>query len=378
MIRTNRASTSCKTIWKSTAVFAALILSCPPAAISQQTAVPATTVPITTAPETQPSLTQDRDPIPSPDPPSNSTVRGSRSRVTFTQTVDEVFLNASVYDSGGHLIGGLGQSDFQVYEDGVLQKITSFHREDVPVSLGILIDNSASMYDKRQAVDKAALDLVKSSNPDDEDFVVNFSDAAYLDTDFTSDVNKLNQGLSHIDSRGGTALYDAVVAAADHEAEKSHRHKEVLLVITDGADNSSTSTLDQTIRRVQDLSGPVVYSIGLLFGDEDSSRSKRESKKALISLTEQTGGLALFPKSLNDVDAIASTIAKDIRSQYTIGYTSTKPPSQGGFRAVHVEVKAKGYNKLSVRTRAGYFPKPDAQPAAGQTDADRPSLPATH
>lgn len=315
--------------------------------------------------EQQPSLTVDRDPFPSPDPPSSSPNRGHpnggmKGQITFTQTVDEVVLNASVFDGSGRLIDGLGQADFQIYEDNVPQKMLSFRREDVPVSIGILIDNSASMSNKRSAVNTAALDLVKSSNPEDEVFVVNFADTAYLDADFTSDMNQLNAGLSHITSSGGTALYDAVVAAADHEAEASHRGKQVLLVITDGEDNSSTTTKEAAIRRVQDLSGPEVYAIGLLFGDEDNARTKRLARRALLDMTDQTGGLALFPKNLNEVDAVASQIAADLRSQYTLGYRPSRQASEGGYRVVRVEAKAKGMGKLTVRTRAGYFPKPDA------------------
>jgi VWFA-related protein len=312
----------------------------------------------------QPSLTVDHDPVPSPDPPSATTAR-QHGRITFTQDVDEVVLNASVFDSGGHLVQTLDRAAFQVFEDNVAQKILSFRHEDIPVSLGILIDNSGSMHDKRTAVNKAAIDLVHSSNPGDEVFIVNFSDTAFLDTDFTSDIGKLNDGLSHIESKGGTALYDAVVAAADHEAESARRPKQVLLVITDGEDTASTTSLENTIRRIQDLSGPVVYAIGLLFGDEDSAHSRRSAKRALLDMTEQTGGMAIFPHSLNDVDACAAEIAQDIRSQYTIGYKSTKPVALGGYRVVHVEAKAGRFSKLTVRTRSGYYPrpaKPDEKP----------------
>jgi VWFA-related protein len=326
-------------------------------------------------PDPQTSLTVDRGPIASPDSPPTSNTSGQaspalRGRFTFTQNVDEVVLNVSVFDSSGNIVGNLDQSAFQVFEDSVAQKIISFRREDVPVSLGILIDNSGSMSDKRKAVNKAAIDLVQSSNPDDEVFVVNFSDAAYLDADFTADIGKLNEGLSHIESRGGTALYDAVVASADHEAASSRRHKQVLLVITDGEDNASTTTLESAIRRVQDLSGPVVYAIGLLFGDEDSQHSRRDARRALMELTQQTGGLALFPHSLNDVDGIAAQIASDIRSQYTIGYSSTNPVELGGFRAVNVQAKAKGHGKLTVRTRTGYYPHTDETPASPPVPAN--------
>ncbi|HUZ04094.1 MAG TPA: VWA domain-containing protein, partial [Acidobacteriaceae bacterium] len=242
-----------------------------------------------------------------------------------------------------------------VFEDNIPQRISSFRHEDIPVSIGILIDNSGSMRDKRAAVNRAALDLVRASNPDDEAFIVNFSDDAFLDQDFTSSVPLLQNGLSHIDSRGGTALYDAVVASADHLAKASKRPKQVILIITDGEDNSSSTTLEQTVRRVQDLQGPIVYSIGLLFG-EGVGREAKRAKRALQLLSDDTGGLAFFPKSLAQVDDIAAEVATDIRNQYTIGYHASKPESQGGYRMIHVAVKAKGFSKLTARTRPGYYP----------------------
>src|SRR5271155_4462056 len=236
------------------------------------------------APEPQKPLTVDRDPVVSPDPvdnqpgtetppalppgsgSSNALSKGDHG-YTLRRDVEEVVLNATVLDDHNKLVMNLTKPDFTVSEDGVSQNIISFQHEDIPVSMGILVDNSGSMRDKRQAVNSAALDLVKASNRDDEAFIVNFSDEAYIDQDFTSDIGKLRDGLGHIDSKGGTALYDAVVASADQLAKGAKRPKQVLLVITDGEDNASTFTLEQTIRRVQDLQGPVVYSIGLLFGE---------------------------------------------------------------------------------------------------------------
>ena len=225
------------------------------------------------------------------------------------------------------------------------QKIASFLHEDSPVSLGLVVDNSGSMLHKRSAVNTAALDLVKASNPKDEAFVVNFSDEAYIDQDFTSDTTKLREGLGHIDSKGGTAMYDAVVASADQLAKYGTKPKQVLVVITDGEDNASTLNLEQTIRRIQELQGPTVYSIGLLFGDENSSRENRRAKRALQLLSNETGGIAFFPKSLNQVDEIAAEVAKDIRNQYSLGYHSSKPVSQGGYRLVHVEAKVQRHGK---------------------------------
>lgn len=325
-------------------------------------------------PEQQPSLTVDRDPILSPDAADNQPVSPSNPNTvkpgtslagsekggfTFRRDVDEVVLNASVLDDNGRIVNDLKKDDFHVFEDGVPQTIAAFQHQDIPVSIGILIDNSGSMRDKRLAVNTAALDLVKASNPQDEAFIVNFSDEAFIDQDFTADISKLRDGLAHIDSKGGTALYDAVVASADQLAKNAKRPKQVLLIVTDGEDNASSLNLEQTIRRVQDLQGPVVYSIGLLFGDEGGGREAHRAKRALQLLSSETGGIAYFPKSLEYVDQICAEVARDIRNQYTIGYHSTKPASQGGYRVVKVQASAPGHGKLSVRTRSGYYPKTD-------------------
>ena len=271
--------------------------------------------------------------------------------------MEEVVLNATVLN-GTQLVENLTKDDFQVYEDGVKQTIISFQHTDLPVSMGLVVDNSGSMYRKRPSVNKSALDLIEASNPQDEAFVVNFSDEAFIDCDFTSDINKLRDGLSHIDSRGGTALYDAVVASADKLAADAKRPKQVLILITDGEDNASTLDLEQTIHRVQQLSGPVIYSIGLLFGDEMTRAEVRHARRALEMLSQETGGMAFFPKSIDQVDQIAAEVARDIRSQYTLGYHSTKPTSVPGFRQVEVTAESKGAGKLTVRTRTGYFPTP--------------------
>ncbi len=332
--------------------------------------------------EQQPSLTVDRDPVPSPDastappaaaaPPagqaagqgSGQLTRGRNGQFTLTQDVEEVILNATVLDEHQRLVTNLQKDDFKVFEDGTPQTIVSFQQQDLPVSLGILVDNSGSMRMKRQAVNLSALDLVRASNPQDETFIVNFADEAYIDQDFTADLNKLRDGLGHIDSKGGTALYDAIIASADYMAKNAKRAKQVILIITDGEDNASGTSLEETVRRIQDLQGPVVYSIGLLYEDGGGGREARRAKRALQLLSDNTGGLAFFPKSLNQVDEIAAEVAHDIRNQYTIGYHSTRPASEGGYRTVHVEARAKGYGKLTVRTRPGYFPKPASKSTA--------------
>src|SRR5882757_7394821 len=318
----------------------------------------------------QPSLTVDRDPAPSPDvdPPAQAQtgapqgvglakIEREGGKYTLRQDAYEVRLNASVLDGSGKSIQTLDKDAFRVYEDGVPQTIASFRHEDLPVSLGILIDSSGSMYDKRVAVEQAALDLIKLSNREDEAFVVDFSWEAFIDQDFTSDVSKLQTGLSFIKSSGGTAIYDALVASADYLSKNAKLPKQVLLVVTDGEDNASTASLEQAIRRIQDLDGPVIYCVGLLFGEDTDKRESRHAKRVLETLAEQTGGAAYFPKSVNQVDAIAAEVAQDIRTQYTIAYHSTKSPTLGGYREVHVEAKAKSFGRLSVRTRSGYYPR---------------------
>jgi Ca-activated chloride channel homolog len=276
--------------------------------------------------------------------------QGANGTFTFKKKVEEVVLHATVVDQKRRLVTGLRRGDFSVFEDGQPMPITSFRQEDIPVAIGIVIDNSGSMRDKRQKVNQAAINLVRASNPQDEIFVVNFNDEYYLDQDFTSDLTRLREGLDHIESRGGTALYDAMVASADHLARGARLEKKVLLVVTDGEDNASRESLEQCVRRLQDLNGPTVYTIGLLSDDRESHRAKR----ALNVLAVQSGGVAFFPKDLNEVDNITREVAHDIRNQYTIGYKPTDP-NRPGYRSVRVEAHAPGYKHLVVRTRSGYY-----------------------
>jgi Ca-activated chloride channel homolog len=155
-------------------------------------------------------------------------------------------------------------------------------------------------------------------------------------------------------------------------AKTAKRSRQVLLIITDGQDNDSTSTLEETVRRVQDLGGPVVYAIGLLFNDSPRSES-RPAKRALDLLARETGGVAYFPKSLAEIDDVSAQVARDIRNQYVLGYHSTRPPEQGGFRTVKVEVTAKGYGKLSARTRTGYYPANEAEKPAAKAVETAPA-----
>jgi VWFA-related protein len=278
----------------------------------------------------------------------------------FRKQVEEVQLHATVLDDKHRMVTDLAKGDFQVYENGQPQQITSFDRRDIPVSLGIVIDNSGSMRDKRPAVNQAAINLVKASNPKDEVFIVNFNDEYYLDQDFTNNLTQLKEGLEKIDSRGGTALYDAVVASADHLEKTGKLDKKVILVVTDGEDNASRESLEQAIRRLQKENGPTVYTIGLL-GEERQKRARR----ALSALAENTGGISYFPKDLSEVDAITNEVAHDIRNQYIIGYKPATGKQDTGYRTVRVEAKAPGHGKLFVRTKTGYYSGQERASAAG-------------
>lgn len=280
----------------------------------------------------------------------------------FIKNVEEVLLYATVVDPHNRMVTNLDKNAFAVYEDGQQQQVTSFRHDDVPVSLGILIDNSGSMRDKRSKVNQAALNLVRASNPQDEVFIVNFNDDAILDQDFTSDIDLLKTALDHIDSRGGTAMYDAVVASADQLTKGAKLEKKVLLVVTDGEDNESRVSLEDAVKRVQNDSGPTVYTIGILGDDREAKRAHR----ALDRLSAETGGVAYYPKDLSQVDEISRAVAHDIRNQYTLGYKPSRPQSEGGFRNVKVEAHD-GRAKLQVRTRSGYF--------AGQKRADNQAKP---
>jgi Ca-activated chloride channel family protein len=267
-----------------------------------------------------------------------------------------VVLHATVVDKTGHLVTTLGQSAFQVYENGVQQQVKLFKREDIPVSMGLVVDNSGSMRDKRAKVAAAAQDLVKNSNSEDEVFVVNFNDDAFLDTpDFTNDPKVLEQALNKIDSRGGTAMRDALRMSIDHIKGKAKKDKKVILVVTDGNDNASMITIENLVKAAQQ-SEVIIYAIGLL--NEEERREAKRAKRALDALTEATGGQAWYPKDLNEVERITSQVARDVRNQYTSAYTPANQALDGTFR--QIRVVANGPNRPSVRTRTGYYATPES------------------
>jgi VWFA-related protein len=287
-----------------------------------------------------------------PPPPPGQATSGQDSKIRVD--VNLVVLHTTVIDDRGRFADGLKQESFRVLEDKVEQKLSLFKREDIPVSMGLVIDNSGSMRDKRPRVNQAALTLVEASNPQDEAFVVNFNDDFYLDLDkdFTNSVPELKEALERIDSRGSTALYDAIIGSLDH-VKKGKKDKKVLLIVTDGEDNTSHNSLEKAVREIQ-KTDTVIYAIGLL--SEESKKSAKRAKRALEEITKASGGLAYFPENVDDVHSICEQVAHDIRNQYTLAYYPTNTKRDGTFRAVQVEViPPRGRGRLQARTRNGYY-----------------------
>jgi Ca-activated chloride channel homolog len=284
-----------------------------------------------------------------------------------------VVLHASVTDRKGKLLTNLDRNAFKIFENGQPQQIKIFRREDVPVSLGIVIDDSGSMSTKRSRVEAAALAMVRESNPQDEVCIVNFNDDAYLDVPFTNDIHKMEQGLARIDSRGGTAMRDALNMSLDYTKEKAKKDKKVILVITDGNDNASNVSLESVVRH-SNQADTLVYAIGLFTEEEKHEASK--ARRALKELTTATGGLAFYPKDVNEVQALAVEVARDIRRQYTIYYTPAIQELDGSYRQIKVTVDAPG--KPVVRTRSGYYATPDSvtKTAGGNASASASLAPA--
>jgi Ca-activated chloride channel family protein len=278
----------------------------------------------------------------------------SQDEAVFRADTKLVVLHATVLDKNGKFLGNLAQNAFKVYENGVEQQIKLFKREDVPVSMGVLIDDSGSMRDKRSKVAAAAMGLIKASNPNDEVFVVNFNDEAYLDVPFTNNAASMEEGLTKIDSRGGTAMRDAISMSIDYMKSKGKKDKKVLFIVTDGNDTASNENLERTIQRVRQAE-VLVYAIALL--NEEEPREAKKAQRALKALTEESGGQAYYPKELSEVEPLALRVAQEIRNQYIIAYTPSSTQLDGSFHQIKVTVNGPG--RPQVRTRNGYYANAD-------------------
>jgi VWFA-related protein len=287
-----------------------------------------------------------------------------RSGDNYTLRVksDLVILNATVVDRHNALVSQLNADNFQIYEDNVPQKIKNFSHEDVPVTVGIVIDNSGSMAPKRNDVIDAALSFAGSSNPKDQMFVVHFNEHVSLGlsakTPFTDRSDQLQLALASFRAIGETALYDGIAAALEHLQLGSY-DKKVLILISDGGDNASKHTLAQIVELAK-RSNAIIYAIGI-FDEQDGDQNPNVLKR----FAKATGGEAFFPGSSKDIAPICDGIAHDIRSQYTLSYIPTNKADDGKYRVIEVRASAAGHGRLSVRTRAGYS-SPPASGSIGQ------------
>ena len=284
---------------------------------------------------------------------------------TLKAQTDLVVLHVAVVDRHSRFVSALPQDQFKIYEDGVPQTIQFFSNDDSAATVGLVIDNSGSMYRKRNDVIAAAQVFVEGSNPLDEFFVVHFNDRVWVNPvgdSFTTDSRTLATALSHIEARGRTALYDAVSRGFQHLIFAHNPHR-VLVVVSDGADNASATRFDQLLRDAQQTD-TVIYTIGLF--DEDS---RDRNPRILRALSAATGGEAFLPGSFHGARAVLERIAHDIRSTYMIGYEPTNASRDGRFRRIRVELNPAGRDTLKVRARTGYVAP--AAPASGQLSDGR-------
>jgi Ca-activated chloride channel family protein len=276
--------------------------------------------------------------------------------------VDFVVLNATVRDGKGRFATDLSEQDFQVYENGVRQTIRLFRHEDIPVTVGLVVDHSGSMRPKLKDVIAAAQTFVKSSSPEDEMFVVNFNEKVTVglpdNLPFSNRSEDLGSAVANAPTTGMTALYDAVFEARKH-LQAGSREKKVLIVISDGGDNASGHNQAEVFKMAEQ-STTLVYTIGI-FDESDPDRNP----DVLRRLAGVTGGEAFFPGEYKEVVEICERIARDIRNQYTIGYLSSSAAKPGAFLSIRVAAAAAGRGKLSVRARSGYRAGGETRTVAG-------------
>ena len=262
-------------------------------------------------------------------------------------------LTVTVTDKKHNPVNDLKAGDFKVYDNDQPQQITAFSHSTVTACVGLLIDNSGSMRQQHSAVIAAMLDLVKAGNPEDRTFVVNFNDQPYLDQDFTKDVNRVEEGLRRANPRGGTALYDAIIASADHLANTPTCAKRILVIASDGEDNSSRKSLQQTISALQEAGDTVVYAIAL--PHDVIPNHVRRGPHALEEIVTPTGGVIFSSESnLSDLKKAVQKLAEELRNQYSLTYVLANPPGKGTYHRTRVEVAAPEQRDVKVRTRAGY------------------------
>jgi Ca-activated chloride channel homolog len=274
---------------------------------------------------------------------------------SFVMKVNSDFmeLHVSVLDDKGRLVSGLSKENFKVTENGIAQPITVFKHEDIPVSLGLVIDNSRSIEARKTRLDAAAISFVRQSNPDDETFIVHFDSDARLSRNFTTNLSDLEDTLAASKPFGQTAIYDALLLAINNMENAKHEKRAVLLV-TDGIDNASRTSLNQIIETVKH-SRVTILVVGLLSASEGE-----KAEESLTKIAEASGGRAYFPDDVVQARAMMEHAAHDLRTQYTLGFVPKDPIHDGSWRSVRVEILPPpgSKEKLIADYRHGYY-RPD-------------------
>jgi Ca-activated chloride channel family protein len=299
-------------------------------------------------------------------PSQTSRSTGKQRGFTIGVNVDLVVNYTSVFNKEGHFVSGLKKNNFKLYEDGKSQEISYFSQEDVPVSIGFLLDISGSMRkeSKREQSNKAAEAFILASNPQDEVFLIGFNEEVDLLQDYTSDIEEVKDSLENTLPTGGTALYDAIYLGV-HKAQEGKKPKKAVVVITDGEDRDSYYKVDELLSKVQE-SDVQIFCVGILdpiekkgFFGRLSKSAPEKAQEVLTKISEETGGKAFFPDNFADIHAIVAEIANVLRNQYSIGYTSSNSLRDGSWRRVKIEVNSPNVSNDHIRYRRGYFAPKD-------------------
>jgi VWFA-related protein len=281
----------------------------------------------------------------------------AEAKVQSNMRVDSnlVLVPVSVCDPTNHPVTGLEREHFKLFDDHVEQKLTQFGMDDEPVAVGLVFDISGSMGPKLRVSRQAAAQFFRSANPDDEFFLVEFNDTPRLVVPLTQDVEDIQNQLTFAQSKGRTALLDAIVLAM-HEMKRSAKKRKALLIISDGGDNSSRYS-EVEVRRMVRENDVLVYAIGVFEGFGSRGRTPEEAggPGLLSDVAEQTGGRH-FPADLNELPDIAAKIGVELRNRYVLGYSPTDSHRDGRYHKVEVKVvPPRGLPKLSAHWRLGYF-----------------------
>ena len=279
-----------------------------------------------------------------------------RSTPTIRVDVDLVLVNVTVTDPFDRLVTGLEQENFRVIEDGREQEVVHFSSEDVPISIGVILDMSGSMSNKVDKARLAAVQFFRTANPHDEFFMVSFNDHAELISRFTSSVEELQNRLIYTSAHGRTALFDAVYLGLS-QMSGAQNAKRALLIISDGGDNHSRYT-QANIKDFVKEADVQIYAVGIYdpIGFRDRTPEELDGPTLLAELTEITGGQTFPVENLNDLPDVAMKISMELRNQYILGYKPSKHQHDAKWRKIKVKLRPpKGLPPLNVYARAGYY-----------------------